>query len=412
MARIAVVRQGYFVICPRVRSEAESLLEAGHEVDVFCLRLPGEPKDQVQGRLRIRRFSIPHRRSGLASYVFEYLAFLLVAALQVGWRHLRRPYDLVQVNTIPDSLVFSALLPRLLGARVLIDLHESMPEFLSTKFKIGLRHPLVRLAAAVEQAAIGFADFATTCTEPMRRVFIARGAPAEKIGVVMNSTGLGLQATAIQRLAPHPGRFVLICHGTIEERYGLDTIVRALALLKDEIPDLDLAIYGNGSDVPRIRSMVAELELTDRVSFSNGWVPMPELIQAIVEADAGVVAMKRDAFRDLTLCTKMFDYIGLHKPAIVSRTRSVEEYFDASCFRLFTAGDEHDLARAITEVYRDGALRRRLVERASQVARPYHWSRQRERYLEIVTALVTGRRHEPITQPRDEEAEMPRLAQQ
>ena len=51
--------------------------------------------------------------------------------------------------------------------------------------------------------------------------------------------------------------------------------------------------------------------------FSGGFVPIDELLRAIAGADVGVVAMKRDAFRDLTLCNKMYDFITMRRPAVV-----------------------------------------------------------------------------------------------
>ena len=48
--------------------------------------------------------------------------------------HLRRRYDVVQAHTIPDTVVFASIVPKLFGARVMLDLHECMPEFFSTKF--------------------------------------------------------------------------------------------------------------------------------------------------------------------------------------------------------------------------------------------------------------------------------------
>lgn len=389
VARICIIRQGYLPYDSRVRSEVEALIERGHEVDVLCLRYRDEPLHERRGRLRIRRIPIPMSRGGWSRYLLQYGAFMLIAAFLVSLHHLRRRYDLVQVNTLPDSLVFSAVVPRLLGARVLLDLHECLPEFVSTKFAVGLDHRLVRLVARVEQASIRFADFAITCTEPMRRAFISRGATKDDIAVILGSFGLRLGAGPVPpRTAARSPGFTLICHGTIEERYGLDTLVRAVALLEHEIPSLRLQIYGDGSYRAAVQALVRDLGLEPRVSFSNGWVSAEELLQALQAADAGVVAIKQDAFRDLTLCNKMFDFIGLRKPAMVSRTRSVEEYFDDTCFQMFTADDPQDLARAIRDLYGDPELRRRLVDRAAQVAAAYSWARQREHYLQIVDGLV------------------------
>jgi glycosyltransferase involved in cell wall biosynthesis len=122
--------------------------------------------------------------------------------------------------------------------------------------------------------------------------------------------------------------------------------------------------------------------------MSDGWAPIDELVAAIADADAGIVAIKRDSFRDLTHCNKMFDFIAMRRPAIVSRTRSVEEYFDDSCFALFESDDEHDLARAIRRVYDDPELGERLIRRAAEVNEPYRWPHQRAAYEQVVARLA------------------------
>ena len=138
-------------------------------------------------------------------------------------------------------------------------------------------------------------------------------------------------------------------------------------------------------------------------SFSDGWAPIEELLWAIATADVGVVAIKRDSFRELTHCNKMFDLIAMRRPAMVSRTRSVEAYFDESCFRLFESDDEHDLARAIRELHADPQLADRLVQRAAEVNEAYRWPRQRQLYERVILQLVDrylGGTCGPCTAPR------------
>jgi glycosyltransferase involved in cell wall biosynthesis len=137
--------------------------------------------------------------------------------------------------------------------------------------------------------------------------------------------------------------------------------------------------------------LIGDLDLGDRVHIAGGFVPLDDLVRAIAAADVGVVAIRRDIFRDLTHCNKMFDFITMRKPAIVSRTRSVEEYFDESSFQLFTAGDDQDLARAIRQLHADTDLRARLVRNAARANEPYRWPHQRQRYQGIVRALVADR---------------------
>src|SRR5688572_7513453 len=185
--RVAVVRQGYLEIDPRVQREVHALLQAGHEVDVIALRDEGRPRIERRGGLTVRRLPLPRRRGGAVAYLADYALFFLAASTLLTFLHLRRRYDIVQVHSLPDPLVFAALVPKLTGARVILDLHECMPEFFGTKFGVGLDHPGVRAVAAAEQASIRFADAAITCTAQMREAFVERGAEPEKIGLVHNT---------------------------------------------------------------------------------------------------------------------------------------------------------------------------------------------------------------------------------
>jgi glycosyltransferase involved in cell wall biosynthesis len=401
MARVCIIRQQHHGD-PRVARECNALLERGHEVDWICLRRAGEPLRECRGRLTIWR--LPPRSqpvSNPARQLTEYATFFVLATGLAAGLHLRRRYRLLQVNTLPDVLVFAAAVPRLLGARVLLDLHECMPEFFASKFHTSLRSPAVRLIAALEQRSIRFADLAITPTALMRDAFVSRGADPAKIVVVMDGAD-----EAIFRPVPRIRRdrdreaFTLLCHGTVEERYGLDTTIRAVALLAEEMPDLQFQVYGDGSYLGRLRELAEELGVADRVSFSGGFVPIDELVQAIADANVGVVAMKRDIFRDLTIAGKMFDFIAMGKPMVVSRTRSVERLFDPSSFELFESDDPVGLARAIRAVRADPDRRAELIRRAALAAKPYRWPHQRRIYLEVVDRLLRGRTHAlPTRQP-------------
>src|SRR5687768_16818744 len=365
--RVAVVRQGLFEFDPRVQREVHALLDAGHEVDVISLRHGDYRGTDRDGKLTVRHLPIPVRRGGAFSYLADYGLFFIAAFLLLTALHVRRRYELVQVHSLPDPLVFAAVVPKLMGARVILDLHECMPEFFATKFGVGLEHPGVRAVAAAEQASIRFADAAITCTAQMREAFVERGADPEKIGLVHNTAEEDVfDPETHPPREREPGRFTLICHGSVEERYGIDQVIRAVALLADEIPELQLEVYGKGSQLPELRELAAELDVRDRVHFTGRWVPIEELVGALADADAGVVSMRRDAFRDLVHCNKMYDLMAMRRPVITSRTRSVEAYFSDQALQYFDDDDPEDLARAIREVHADRELGSRLVARAAE----------------------------------------------
>lgn len=388
MARICVVRQYYVPLDTRVKREVDTLVAAGHEVTVLCLARPGERRVEKTAGATIIRMPLRHRRGSMARYCLEHLAFMLFAGVAVAAGHLRRPYDLVQVNTMPDTLVFAALVPRLLGTPVLLDLHECMPECFVTTVDAG--EVAVRVLTRLERLSIWFSDRAITCTELMRETFVGRGAPPAKVSVVLNGADENIfDPDRYPPSGPRPGRFLLVSHGTVEPRYGLETVVRAVALLKDEIPGLELQVYGEGSQLDDLRRLTQELGVEEKVHFSGRFVPIEELVAGISDADAGVVAIERDQYRDLTLCNKMYDFIAMRKAALVSRTRSVEVYFGESCFQMFTSGDDEDLARAIRELHARPDRGLGLVEAATQANASQRWTVQREAYLAAVDELLS-----------------------
>jgi glycosyltransferase involved in cell wall biosynthesis len=391
MARVLLVRQGWIPIDPRVRREMDALRLDGHTIDVICRARAGYQWRERAEHGTIWRLPALPGHGGPLMYLAQYAWFMLLATIWTTQLQLRRGYDLVQVHSLPDTLVFAAWLPRLLGVPVILDLHETMPEFFATKFGLDVSHRWVRVVGAFEQLSTRFATHVLTCTDQMRDAFVRRGTPASKITVILNSADENVFAPRDQSAHKDPGELVVVCHGTIEERYGHEDVVRAIALLRDEIPGLRLRIFGEGAARAKIRSLVTSLGIDDRVWFSNGIVPLDELLAGIGSADLGVVAMRRDAFRDLTHCNKMFDFISMRVPAVVSRTRSVEEYFDEDCFEFFESSDPADLARAIGRLRHNPARRAQLVEHAASVNEPYRWPRQQAIYRAAVAAVIARR---------------------
>src|SRR6185437_10959907 len=101
-------------------------------------------------------------------------------------RSLRRRYDLIFINNMPDVLVASALLPKMFGAKVILDLHDPMPELMMTIFRKDPRSRSVRILKFLERWSVARADHALVPDAACHRVLAAR-TRAEKISVIMNS---------------------------------------------------------------------------------------------------------------------------------------------------------------------------------------------------------------------------------
>ena len=392
--KICIIRHAYFPADPRVRKQVSALLEAGHSVDIICLR----PKRRVaikdiQG-VRILRIPICHKRGGTLRYCLEYgFSFLVMGAL-LSYLHWRNPYHCIQVSTMPDFLVFTTLLPKLLGAKVLLDLHEPTPELYVTKYGSNRLSLLLWLQVQLEQLAIKYADRSLTVTETLRRRFGQRGADIETITVVPNVCEEAFEQSFCdslkEDLATSNGTFRLVTHGHIEERYGHELVIKAVTSLKSNIPEIHYDIIGDGQYKQKLVEMVHELGCEDRIHFL-GFLPLDDLLHELLKADVGVIGMQRSPYSELIDTNKMYEYIAYRKPVIVPRLRALEENFDDSCVMFFEPGNHQDLARCIMDLYQNPEKRQYLAENAYRRYEPMCWKKSKKIYLQVVNNL-TGKR--------------------
>jgi glycosyltransferase involved in cell wall biosynthesis len=387
--RVCIVRHYYYPEDPRSRREAEALVAAGHHVDIITLRHPGEPAREVINGVHVRRLPVQHYRKSYLHYAYEYSAFFALTFFVLTGRLLRRRYDIVQVNSLPDFLIFATATCKLFGARLVLDMHECTPELFCTKYRVPLSHPAVRLLAWVEQRSLAFADQVITCTPQQRDIFASRGTPPGKIAVVLNAANSAIFCPrTLEPVLWQPGEaFELVAHGLVAERYGLDTMVRAVALLACDVPGIALHIYGKGDYLHEVVALAGRLGVSERV-IAHGFVPEEELLEGIARAHVGVIAAKRDKFRDLTHTQKMFEYVAMRKPVVIAETAAVRTHFDESCFQFFASDDPADLARALRELYHDPDRALAMIESAGSRYLEYDWDAQRHVYCSAALGSV------------------------
>lgn len=383
--RIAIVRQTDHYELP-VRREAEALHGAGFDVEVLLMRSEASPTQETVDGVELTYLRAQLSKAHKLSYAIGYARFFLAVAVTLTRRQLRRRYVAVQVNTMPDALVFAALGPKLLGARVVAYMHEPMPELAQTVFGPGA---IPRVLAWIEQLVLRFADYAITVTDELKARYVERGADPARIGVVLNGADpedlLGSWTPPEQ--VEGDGTFTVICHGTVEDRYGQDTIVDAAGLLRDELADLRVVLVGRGKRVDELRRKIADEGLEDVVSW-EGWVTLERLNDLLHAADVGVVAQKASEYSHLVHTNKMVDYWIFGLPVIASRLRAVSAVYDESTLEYYEPGDPADLARAIRRLYSDPARRAELSRNGRIAQETYGWSVQRVRYLAAFDALL------------------------
>ncbi len=372
----------------RVEREARALVRHGHTVDVICLRNEGEPSFERSAGIAVHRLPVRRRRGmGVGVQLLEYVAFLAWATAMVARLHLRHRYDVVQVHNVPDFLVFSAIVPKLTGTPILLDMHDLMPEFFASRFGGRMSSLPVRLVTWQARLSAAFADHLLTVTELWRGTLIERGQPPDRVDVVMNLPDEELFAPRLPQVREHPEPLTLVYHGTITHRYGIDVLLDAMARVCER-RRAHLILHGRGEYLATVEQRIAELGIGDAVELSTGLVPTGELPAIIGRADIGIVPNRRDVFTDGILPTKLMEYAALGIPAIVSRTSAVEAHFTDEMVRLVEPGDSDALADAILALADDPERRAELARNAQAFSAAHRWSDEAERYVAIVESLV------------------------
>jgi glycosyltransferase involved in cell wall biosynthesis len=375
---------GYFPE-PRVASEARSAVAAGFEVDIVALRREDEPPSGVVEGARVVRLPVQHRRGhGLVVTALEYGSFTARATVAAAGLALRRRYDVVQVHSPPDFLVVAAAIPRLLGARLVLDVHDLSSDMFMMRFE---RRPGARLADRIlrllERRAGRAASTVLTVHEPYRQELGRRGIPLDRIVVVMNSLDDTLLPAGVATQAVD--EFTVIYHGTLTPHYGVALVVDAAGALSGRIPNLAVEIYGEGDALPALRERARRLGVEDVVRFS-GYLPQAEVLRAAQKASVGVVPNLPTRLNRFALSTKLLEYVALGVPVVSADLPTIREHFADDEVRYFRAGDADALAEALADV----AMNREAAAARAAAARRryegYRWDESARRYIAALAA--------------------------
>lgn len=391
--RVGMVVFSPYPADPRPRRAIEALRNEGAHIELICEADGDAPKHESFDGLEVQRIPIRHIRGGAISYAYQYSTFILMSAAIFAWRTLRRPYDLIYVHNMPDILVISGLIPKLFGAKLILDQHDPMPELMRTIFNMDEGSLGVRVIRRLERWSIARANLIITVNEACRRIFSTRSCKAEKIGVVMNSPDESMFPFRAASSYPvrNPGEpFVMMYHGSLVERNGLELAVDALEKIRDSVPEAELRVFGKSTPyLQHVMNKVQKLGLDSRVHFM-GPRSLEKLAGEIESCDVGVVPNQRNTFTDINTPTRIFEYLALGRPVIAPGTQGVQDYFGPESLVFFDAGNATDLANKMAIVASDPENAMQIAERGQKIYLAHSWQQERETLVGLVAGLLAS----------------------
>lgn len=375
---------------PRVKREAEALIEAGHRVTFLARRQPGEPdRETISGVDVVKTIGLNSKCTSFIEYMIDYIVFFFMI-----FSHLLinpKRYALIHINNMPDFLVFATIIPRLLGVPVIHDIHDLMPEIYEEKFVSKKEDWVVKILKLQECLAGKFANAVMTVEDRLKDILSKRGIPGNKIHILMNLPDDRIFKPR-KNIYPKPegSKFVLVYHGTLAHRLGLDLAIKAAAIAKQTIANLELRIIGAGEERDRLIELRDHLKLQETVNFSAGFVPVEMIPDLIQDADVGIVPIRSCSGTDIMLPTKLLEYVTLGIPCVVPNTGTISRYFDSTMVRFFEAENTESLADAIVDLYKNPDKRIALAISATEnFAKTYNWSCHKKTYIDLVENLIS-----------------------
>jgi glycosyltransferase involved in cell wall biosynthesis len=387
--RACMISYSFYEADNRVRRYAEALVKSGHSVDAFSLlRKEGQPAREVIDGVMVHRLQkrTKDERTPL-QHLLRQLGFWFRSADLLLRSDAANTYRLIHVHNPPDFMVFAAAIAKWHGAKIILDIHDIVPELYENKFPSRLVHTVIGALKWVEKLSMRFADHVIVSNHLWHQKIVERSAPIEKTSVFINNVDPAI-------FFPHSktkdnGKFTAVFPGSISWHQGLDLAIRALARIKSDLPNAEFHVYGVGHAKPDLLSLVSELNLGDKVFFHE-MVPLHEVPQIMADADVGIVPKRADSFGNEAYSTKIMEFMSQGIPAIVSRTKIDDYYFDDSVVCFFEPSNVKQLADAILRVATDEEYRNALRTNALEYADRNSWDRNKARYLDLVDSLVSG----------------------
>lgn len=355
----------------RVRSEAQSLVKAGHHVTVIAPRGAGQSRRERVGGVRVRRFTLPKTPATAPGYLTEYVIANTRLYSAGAWQ-LIRGAQVIHMHNPPDTLFGVGFLARALGRDVVFDHHDLSPELFEAKFgKAGIALRMMRL---FERLSFRSATLVVAPNESHKEIAMRRaGVPAARIAVVRNGPP---RATLGEATEPRDGKLTdprLVFLGSMESQDGVDDLVDVFEDLvrRRGFGQARLTMIGEGSRRPALTELFAAAGLADQVHFT-GFVAHSEVAGLLGEADICLDPAPCTELNDHSTMVKVAEYMAARRavvcyPLLETRRTASDAVAFAEC------GDAASFGDQIAALARDPERRLKLAEQGYERAADLTW---------------------------------------
>jgi glycosyltransferase involved in cell wall biosynthesis len=290
---------------------------------------------------------------------------------------------------MPDFLVLAAILPRIFGKKLILDIHDSMPETFQDKFST-LPPVFYKLLCFEESISCHLAHRVICVNHVQRDILVKRGLRLTKITTLLNVPDHNIfkQPIKISSRNPINNDFRLVYHGTVDKLLGIDFAIKVVAALIPLLPGIELHIFPRESQVSQFINLTKDLGIQDRVYFRRKTYPPEDLPSLLARMHLGIIANRQNPTTDLMLPTKMLEYVALGIPIVAPRLRAIQYYFRDDMISYYEPENPSSMAEAIFNMYKSKQKRQKQAERAMTFLHEYSWSKHQHVLLNLYNEIL------------------------
>ena len=367
--RIGMILDAPFPTDPRVSNEADALIQAGHEVFLFCLSYSKNfVENEILNKVKIRRYycsNLTYKLSALA-YTFPFYKNIMCKKIKhfINHNHI----DSLHIHDIQiASSVFKA---NKIKIPITLDLHENRPEIM--RYYKHVNSPLGRMLISPqnwkknEERYCKLSDKIVVVTDAAKNELANRLLiDKNKITVYPNTVkkdfykDFKINQEIVNKFSKN---FVLLYLGNTSKRRGLDTVIKSLNKLSIKIPNIKLVVVGSSSYDYELKKMSMNYNCYDLISF-EGWKDESEFASYLSVADLGISPLHSNIHHDTTYANKIFQYMSFGCPLIcsdVTAQKNIIEKFNVGS--VFKSGDEIDFEKTVSNLFKNEPKRKSLSD--------------------------------------------------
>jgi glycosyltransferase involved in cell wall biosynthesis len=378
--KIAVVAYTTFSTDTRVQKEANAASELGFELDIYSLNDKNVP---INGAFNFILAKInQYKGQSKINYVFSYFKFFVFCFYKLSFTVLSNKYKFIHIHNMPNFLVFSAIIPKVIGSKVILDIHDLMPEIYSVKFNLPNSHLLIRALYFEERISSKFANYIISTNSFHTERFRKNNIINKDIIEVVNVAD-GKIFYLPENKSFNGDELVLAYPSTLAKRLGIDNLLEAIELLVHKNLKIQLNIYGDGEYRNQIKAIVDEKKLQNVIHLSDSFISLELLSQELDKAHIGVIPLPSNVSNDIAMPVKIYEFFAKRICVVASDLPLLKKCFGESIV-FFNSGDSLDLANKIEYLYNNRKLVEEFAQKGYNKFSSQTWSYYKSKYQSLL----------------------------